>query len=721
MIRKRLYLSVYTLLIATMLSAVCGNVFSARAAARSVNPSDWQAGRIIDDNLFTDANSMTADQIQSFLNAQVPNCDTNGTQPATDWGRSDLTHAQYATQVKGWPGPPYVCLKNYYEVPKTSPGSGMPANNYSGSIPNGAISAAQMIYNAAQQYHISPKVLLIKIRSESAGPLTNDSWPLPTQYTYAMGAHCPDSGPGNTPNCDPNYAGFSIQISEAAALLRYYLDNMSQSWWPYKKVGNNSILYNPNSACGSSNVNVVTGATAALYTYTPYQPNAAALAAGYGTATCGAYGNRNFWLYYNDWFGSPNDFYASSDSSVTVYTDDTKAHVTNANVINANQRLYIVMSFRNNGNTVWYNSGPTPMRLAIMDTFAPPFKDSGWISDYRVANMDQANVGLGGIATFSFWYNAPTVTHVSDYGTRFGLVAENTATVIGDQPTVYTRVIPPTYYDSGPSVSVYTDSSMAQPVTADAMEQFQKVWVVVRFRNNGSAIWSNSGPGAIHLATAEANNDFCDMGDSPAWINCARPAGMTESSVGPGGTATFSFWYKAPQRLNLGNYGNNLSLVSEGVANIQGDRPTIYTRVNGVYYADNNSSVTTYTDSSATHTVDPSNLQSGQKIWVVAKFRNNGSAIWNNFGPGAVHLATSDANNPFCDMGDSPAWINCARPANMTETTTGLGATGTFGFWYKAPTVTKGTAYTTKLLLVSEGFSGIPGDQPILYTYVNPS
>lgn len=71
-----------------------------------------------------------------------------------------------------------------------------------------------MIFNAAQQYQISPKVLLVKLGTESAGPLTGDRWPLSSQYAYAMGAHCPDHGPGGSANCDSNYAGFSIQMSE---------------------------------------------------------------------------------------------------------------------------------------------------------------------------------------------------------------------------------------------------------------------------------------------------------------------------------------------------------------------------------------------------------------------------------------------------------------------------------------------------------------------------
>jgi hypothetical protein len=80
---------------------------------------------------------------------------------------------------------------------------------------------------------------------------------------------------------------------------------MTQPWWPYKKLGNNTIQYNPSTSCGSSNVNIETSPTAALYTYTPYQPNQAALNNMYGTGdSCSAYGNRNFWRMFNDWFGS---------------------------------------------------------------------------------------------------------------------------------------------------------------------------------------------------------------------------------------------------------------------------------------------------------------------------------------------------------------------------------------------------------------------------------
>lgn len=277
--------------------------------AGAVSASDWRAGNIISDTEFTNKDSMSVQEIQSFLDSKIGTCDINGTQPATEYSRPDLTHAQYAAS-RGWPGPPYTCLNKYYEVPKVDAGGNMPANNYSNpdSIPPGAQSAAWIIKDAAVRFNISPKVLLIKIATESVGPLTGDKWPLLSQYRYAMGSHCPDSGPGGSANCDPAYAGFSIQMYSAASLMRWYLDSMDQQWWSYKKpYQTNSILWNVvETGCGAGNVHIENKATAALYTYTPYQPNQAALNNLYGTGDgCSAYGNRNFWRVFWDWFGNP--------------------------------------------------------------------------------------------------------------------------------------------------------------------------------------------------------------------------------------------------------------------------------------------------------------------------------------------------------------------------------------------------------------------------------
>lgn len=320
-------------------------VFMHWTRANAVTSSEWQAGSIISDDIFYDNTSMSTSDIQAFLNSLVTTCDTNGTASASDLGYPWLNHAQYAAQ-NGWPAPPYVCLKDYYQVPQ----SDTIVDNFSGTIPSGALSAAQIIKNAADAYHISPKVLLTKIRLESAGPLILDSWPLQSQYTAALGYACSDSAP-----CDTRYAGFYNQVTNAARQIRLYHDNASG--YRHQPFQSNDVDYNPGpcktwssdstcaewygqyktrrdlSYCGSSNVYISNYATAGLYNYTPYQPNQAALDNLHGSGDiCSTYGNRNFWVIWNDWFGPSNTpllrswqsgkMYIRSDSGALYYITD---------------------------------------------------------------------------------------------------------------------------------------------------------------------------------------------------------------------------------------------------------------------------------------------------------------------------------------------------------------------------------------------------------------
>jgi len=253
-------------------SVLAGFMFTATAGASSFNRA-----KIIDDSVFTDYRSMTVSQIQNFLNSKVPVCDTNGTKPSEYGGG---TRAQYGT-ANGFP-PPYICLKNYSQ---------------------GGKSAARIIYDAAQEFRISPKVLIVLLQKEQG--LVTDEWPAPVQYKTATGYGCPD-----TAACDSQYYGFTNQVRWAGRMFRAIMD-ASPTWYTPYVVGSNRIYYHPDlNRCGSTNVTIQNRATAALYSYTPYQPNSAALNAGYGTGnSCSSYGNRNFHLYFNDWFGPTTGSY----------------------------------------------------------------------------------------------------------------------------------------------------------------------------------------------------------------------------------------------------------------------------------------------------------------------------------------------------------------------------------------------------------------------------
>ena len=58
----------------------------------ATSAAGFNAGRIIDDAIFTNSNSMSVAQIQTFLNSKVTSCDTNGTQVASDFGSGLMQH-----------------------------------------------------------------------------------------------------------------------------------------------------------------------------------------------------------------------------------------------------------------------------------------------------------------------------------------------------------------------------------------------------------------------------------------------------------------------------------------------------------------------------------------------------------------------------------------------------------------------------------------------------
>ena len=267
----------------------------------------WNPGKIIDDATFYDTSTFSSvDAIQSFLNSKTPSCDTWGTQQSEYGGG---TRAQYAAS-RGWHGPPYVCLQNYHENPNTHETS----FERGGAGFEGGISAAQIIWNVSHEYGINPQVLLVTLKKEQ-GSLYTDSWPLKSQYRYAMGYGCPDTGPNNSANCSDNYAGLYNQLRLAAYQFKRYATYPDQ--YGYRAGRSNYIQYSPDASCGGGWVYIENQATAGLYNYTPYQPNSGAIAAYPGTAPCGAYGNRNFWRFFDEWFGGQYS-YTSEKNAITA-------------------------------------------------------------------------------------------------------------------------------------------------------------------------------------------------------------------------------------------------------------------------------------------------------------------------------------------------------------------------------------------------------------------
>lgn len=323
----RLFTSVdrFVIIMASLLLAFA--IFGAVKPAQALSGSAFNPGRIIDDEYFFNGDAIGAGDIQTFLNSKLPLCDTNGTQSKTySYGGSTVTttRAVYAQRFS-YPQPPYTCLKDYQE---DSPAKS--ADAYcTGAVAAGRKTAAQIIYDAGKACNVSQKVLLVLLQKEQS--LLTDDWPWPNQYSAATGYACPDTAP-----CDPEFAGLFNQIYYAARQYQRYA--AQPELFGHRKGRDNSVRYSPNAACGSSTVFIQNQATAGLYNYTPYQPNPAALSNLYGTGDgCSAYGNRNFWRLYNDWFGSTTsercNYNTPSGASVDIRTGRNSPNRDTANLI----------------------------------------------------------------------------------------------------------------------------------------------------------------------------------------------------------------------------------------------------------------------------------------------------------------------------------------------------------------------------------------------------
>lgn len=210
---------------------------------------------------------MSAEQIRSFLQSVNPSCT-----PGADGA---------------------ACLKDY-----TTTTSAMDTAYCQAYAAGANEDAATIISKSARACGINEKVLITLLQKEQGLVTASGTALNQTRYTKAAGYRCPDSA-----ECDPTYAGLAAQVYYAAS--RYVEYGERPQAFRFQAGGTYDIAYSTTASCGTVKVRLANRATAALYNYTPYVPNAAALAHITSTGdSCSSYGNRNFWRNYVTWFGS---------------------------------------------------------------------------------------------------------------------------------------------------------------------------------------------------------------------------------------------------------------------------------------------------------------------------------------------------------------------------------------------------------------------------------
>ena len=240
----------------------------------ALSGSEFRPGHIISDTEFYKGDAMTEAQIQAFLDAKIGVCSN---------GRCLNVLRQ--------------TVSNKARVMSSATGAVRCEAMQGGTN----LRASTIIHRTQVSCGISAKVILVTLHKEQA--LVTAKSPSTAALDRAMGFACPDTAP-----CAVDSLGFGNQVYKGTLQLKTYKAAKFGM-----QPGVQRIQWHPVAACGSTTFQVENYATAALYNYTPYRPNTAALnnlgGAGDG---CSSYGNRNFWVFYSTWFGDPNDITPSA-------------------------------------------------------------------------------------------------------------------------------------------------------------------------------------------------------------------------------------------------------------------------------------------------------------------------------------------------------------------------------------------------------------------------
>jgi hypothetical protein len=615
------------LLVTVLLSAVTlfavGQAVLLTKHADAANTSNFNPEYIISDTNFTNKNSMTVDQIQQFLQSKNSVCLTQlKTLSLNDTNNDGLGDEPYGKGI------------------------------------NEQVSAAQLIWQAAQLYNVNPQVILATLQKEQ-GLITRTDCP-DWRYNTALGYGCPDTEP-----CDNSAYGFTRQIDYGTWHFRgFYTDTYPV---PPTTPGYKSIAYNPDGRCGAKVINIQNRATAALYSYTPYQPNAATLAAAQGqTVDCGAYGNLNFWRYYTDWFGATTEppVYSWAVESQQISVDGQAASVSNIIKLAPGRTGQLIIRARNTGNMIWQSDS---MRIATSrpSDRTSPVQDISWLSANRPAKLKETSVAPGEVGTFEFTIKAPNT--LASYREYFNLLIEGRAWLL--DPGLYYDVQvenpqTPFYNVQVIDKKLYTDTNRTNEVSSSGAEIVKnggKLYALVRVKNIGNQPLTKA---STYLATT-VNRDRTSLFQDPSWLSTNRIAALQEDSVAPNTIGTFKFTLSAPNTLNY--YIESFGVVVEGKGWADNEKAAFGLRT-----------IEPFSDSLNANQSLPADKylrSSNWKYTLVAQsdgnlvLYNSGRAIWtnNNAGRGANNLTLQGDGNLVSYNNFGAIWATNTAGRNATN------------------------------------------------------
>jgi cysteine-rich secretory family protein len=256
----------------------------------------------------------------------------------------------------------------------------------------------------------------------------------------------------------------------------------------------------------------------------------------------------------------------------------------------------------------------------------------------------------------------------------------------------------------GAAVDTGLHSAWVSQTALPALQPASTQSVSLLFRNSGTKTWQKGTATQVALGINGDNTTFSALGMNVGWPSANRVAVQNESSVAPGGIATFTFAIKAPFSGGLVNIP--LRPVVDGVAWLEDQGVTVPV-------------VTTVNYHSRWMTQSPyPTLRAGQvSSQLSISFLNTGSQTWTKGLLGQeARLGVNRDNETWAGLG--VGWPSANRVAFQSESSVPPGAIGTFLFQVRAP-MTPGT-YAINLRPVIDAVTWMEDQGVFLYVTVVP-
>lgn len=240
---------------------------------------------------------------------------------------------------------------------------------------------------------------------------------------------------------------------------------------------------------------------------------------------------------------SPSATHVNQSGSITALPGETaNLHVTFKNVTGVSWRNYT-----------------SPVNLAVdpfaNESFSASFRDSSWVSKYRIAGLPSSLVANGQNATFNFKIKVPSNLTPGEYRFHARLVQDGF-----------------TWFKPDVNGGAWWQVTIPQPTAVHAgqsrlpaLQKGQTYGLYVKFRNTTSTTWHTSGDTPVVLALDKFWADSSAWKASD-WISQNRITKAEEGDIAPGQTGTFRFNITVPNSMPSGHHGFFVRLVSENYA-----------------------------------------------------------------------------------------------------------------------------------------------------------